>query len=459
MEQRFQNIIVGAGIAGLICGGYLSKHGQSTLILEKGRDIGGRIKVPKFGGYTVQEEAPTWYATWDGGFWPRAARELGVNVKFFIMPQPSNYLLGSYQAPKVIPVSYTGAALGDTIDSFSPEPFPTDVRRELESIFHELLAIPYKRLSIDLDSVRLKDWIESQSSSPMVHSFFAGLAATLLMMDSAHAWKVCSAGKIIALIRMWMAGDGFMTAVYPDTVKGLVKPFGEVVKSFGGEIRTQHEVTEVIVGGGKAVGVITKNEEGKEKKLYADRTIVNAFFSDIPKLFKELPPEVDEPIRKMAQEVQLIDYLVMTGLREKVTDNPSPVNIQDPKTGSNLGSISPQSLFMPWNVPPGKQLILYFRVYTREEALKLKPKDVIAQANNYLEEIYPGFKKAIEFQTHVAHAKLWQHQFLVSRIPRKPSSIDSLYFIGDGTTPQDGQGIDGAASTGMALAKSFLEIE
>lgn len=28
MEEHVQNIVVGAGIAGLICGGYLAKHGQ-----------------------------------------------------------------------------------------------------------------------------------------------------------------------------------------------------------------------------------------------------------------------------------------------------------------------------------------------------------------------------------------------------------------------------------------------
>jgi flavin-dependent dehydrogenase len=36
MPEEFENIVVGAGIAGTIRGGNLSKHVQKTLLSEKG---------------------------------------------------------------------------------------------------------------------------------------------------------------------------------------------------------------------------------------------------------------------------------------------------------------------------------------------------------------------------------------------------------------------------------------
>ncbi|MEL0004062.1 MAG: FAD-dependent oxidoreductase [Rhodospirillales bacterium] len=38
-------VIIGAGITGLSCARTLANHGQASLILEKGRGVGGRVST------------------------------------------------------------------------------------------------------------------------------------------------------------------------------------------------------------------------------------------------------------------------------------------------------------------------------------------------------------------------------------------------------------------------------
>ncbi len=44
MDEKFDTIIIGAGLSGLFCGSYLTKKGQKVCIIEKNREIGGAIQ-------------------------------------------------------------------------------------------------------------------------------------------------------------------------------------------------------------------------------------------------------------------------------------------------------------------------------------------------------------------------------------------------------------------------------
>ncbi len=458
MEGKIQNIIVGSGIAGLICGGYLSKYGQKTLILEKEKRIGGRIRDYYFDGYTAITQGPTWMSTWDGGSWAKAARELDSNIRFFINKEPKIYQKGTHQPPKVLPRSYSASALVDYVEAQFPESLSGDLKEEFKNIFQEVLSIPYKQLCVDMDRIPLKLWLDTKVSNPLVHFFINGLGANLMMMhDIEKAGKLLSAGKILSIIRAWLAGDGVITLPYPNMETGFVKPFAESFKIFGGEIRTENEVIDIICKKNKAIGVVIKVQGRTEKMIYCDRVIVNSLYTDISKLFKKIPPELEEPLRELP-EIWTIDHWIFTGLKEKVTDDPAYVMVQDPNTGGHLGGIWPQSLEMPWSAPPRKQLIWYERIFD-QEVLKRNREEIYSEMNDVLEEVYPGFKKAVEVQHYATHSPLFHHQFsAMPKIPQEAVSVKNLYFIGDATTPQYGFGIDGTASTGMLCAKNILRI-
>jgi phytoene dehydrogenase-like protein len=458
--EKFDNIIIGTGIAGLICGGYLAKAGQKTLLVDKMNRVGGRIRNFVKGDYTVQDQGPTCMTAWDGGSWPTAARELGADIQFTLYPQPATYVLGSHKID-VIPICYTASSLTRYILSQSPGPVPETTREEFRKVFHEMLNTPYKQLCEEYGLVLLSDWVEARTSDPAVHTFFRNTAANMVMMEAERAWRTLSAGDVMANLRMWFCGDGALAITHPDPLNGLAIPFADVFKSFGGDIRLSHQVTEVMMDGNKAVGVIMKKMAGgEEERIYAERVIVSAAFTDIPKFFKKLPQELEEPIRQSRDLVPLMDYYLVTGLKRKVTDIPSYVMVIDPTTGDNLGGTDPKSLYMPWSAPEGKHLFLFVKIFTVEQGKKLNHQEVYAECNKICEEMYPGFKEAIEWQDHTAHyPPLWQHQYLAAKIPQKPASTENLYFIGDGTTPMYGGGIDGPASTGKICAKRILESE
>jgi phytoene dehydrogenase-like protein len=459
MSEKFENIIVGSGIAGLICGGYLAKSGQKTLILEKNRKIGGRIKQYEFDGYTGMIHGPVWNTTFDGGFWPTAARELGADISFFIAKEPKIYTKGSNQPPKFLPRSYTAPALVSYVESQFPEPLSPAVKESFNKVFTEILATPYKQFSVEMDRVSLKDWLAARSVDPVVHSFFNVLGANMIMQpDVETAGEFLSVGKVFMQTRMWLAGEGVITLPYPNMESGFVRPFADVFRSFGGEIRTEHEALEVIVEGGEAKGVLVKTKDGREERLLSDRVIVNALYTDIPKLFKKIPPELEEPLRRLP-ETWLVDFWVFVGLREKVTDNPSYLMVHDPGTGRHLGGMWPQSLEMPWTAPPGKQLIWYERIYTKD-ALKRNREEIHAEMLDVMEEVYPGLKKAIEVKFFAGHGPLFHHSYsTLPKIPQKVSSPERLYFVGDSTIPQYGIATEAAASTGILCAKRILGME
>jgi phytoene dehydrogenase-like protein len=388
----------------------------------------------------------------------KALVQASTQLKFLISTEPKMYRKGSHEPPSVLPRCYTAAALAHHVVSQFPGPPPAGLNEEFRKIFQEILSIPYKELCVEMDTVPLGQWIKERSPNPMVLGFFTRLGVNMMMMDTARAAEVLSAGRIFAIIRMWLAGEGVNTLIVPNLMDGLLRPFAQAITSFGGEIRTGHRVVEVIVEGNKAAGVVL-NVEDEEKRIYADRVIINCLYKDIPELFKKLPPEVEEPVRKF-DEAWLVDYWTFTGLREKVTHDPSYVMVQDPGTGSNLGGMKPWSLQMPWTAPPGKQLIFMEKIYSREDFKRLNINDIRAEMNELQEEVYPGFKQAIEVQKYATHQPLFHHQYMAfPKIPQKATSVEDLYFVGDGTTPQYGQGFDGPSSTGILCAKRILGIE
>ena len=50
-NSRYDAVIVGAGVAGLVCGNYLARAGKKVLILEHGKTIGGNIQGIRRKGY------------------------------------------------------------------------------------------------------------------------------------------------------------------------------------------------------------------------------------------------------------------------------------------------------------------------------------------------------------------------------------------------------------------------
>ncbi len=53
MSEKFDSIIVGTGVSGIICAGYLAKAGKKVLVLDKLSEVGVSMIPSKMMGCTI----------------------------------------------------------------------------------------------------------------------------------------------------------------------------------------------------------------------------------------------------------------------------------------------------------------------------------------------------------------------------------------------------------------------
>ena len=54
MEQKYDTIVVGGGIAGLTAAAYVARSGQKTLLIEKNRELGGLVNTFARNGFRFE---------------------------------------------------------------------------------------------------------------------------------------------------------------------------------------------------------------------------------------------------------------------------------------------------------------------------------------------------------------------------------------------------------------------
>ncbi len=462
MQSKYDAVIVGAGIGGTICGAYLAAGGLKTAIFEKKEYVGGKMHADvNSQGFVGWEHWVTWGQGWGGGEWYNAARELNADVRIYYILEPCLYYLGSGQKFDIAPKSISGSGLTSYVESISPASLSEATKKEFIRTFNYAASIPYKEMFSDpLANISFFEWKDKLTKDPQVQAFYAAICANSTMCEADEAMKYVSAGGVLSISRFWWMGEAHCVAFKPDMGEGLVKPFADVMIRNGGDIFFNTEVLEVIIENNGAKGVVIKDEKGGTKDILADRVIVNAYFHDIPKIFKELPPEVKEPVDNY-KKIPFKDFTLYAGLGRKITDEAHPVSVVEPSTGSNRLMIWAISNSFPWTAPQGKQLIFASRVLPLDEEEQKKVKALIKEEiEEIVEEVFPGFKDAIEKRFYASHFPLWHYQHTwYKKIPCRSNSIRNLFFVGDIVEPQNSMCADAAASTGRHCAKSILRLE
>lgn len=78
----------------------------------------------------------------------------------------------------------------------------------------------------------------------------------MFKVGSKSGLGVCLSKQNISYDKGMAGGRRFRYLLPAKLVNGIAKPFAEAMKSFGGEIRTEHEVSEIIIENGKVGGRI-----------------------------------------------------------------------------------------------------------------------------------------------------------------------------------------------------------
>ena len=283
-------IVIGSGIGGLCCGGLLAKAGKDVLILEAHSRPGGAAHGFEKNGYKFESGPSLWSGI---GTWP-TTNPLGQVLKAL----NQKVELIKYQDWNVqIPEGDYTIGVGDRrfldqINSISG----SDAIREWEDFIQLIKPIGAAANSIPLIALnqnketffqllrRSKTLLTHLKSFKYLGGAFGNLVDEHLKDPFLRNWVdlLCflisglskdetNAAAMATLFDDWFKPDAYLE--YPKGgSESIVNALVNGIYSFGGKLRLNSKVNEIIVKKNKAIGVKLENGE----QIYAEHIVSNA---------------------------------------------------------------------------------------------------------------------------------------------------------------------------------------
>lgn len=307
MSHPYNVIIIGAGHNGLVAAAYLAKQGKKVLVLERRNMVGGSVVTESFGeGFTVDSVQT------GGTLRPDIIKDLKL-------PLPNinerSAFISLHSDPLTLDPDPVKAS--ESIKKFSEKDaarWPEFVRfmNVSASILDTAYATIMPRLpmtfgfkegfgllelGLELRLAGRKDMLNFIRALPMtaqelVEEYFESevvKAAIAAVAIHGSTLGPMSAGTGYTLIHNWMNRGG-LSHVNVGKAGEITNALANAVRSFGGEIRTESEVTCIQVDKYTCAGIVLANGE----EIKADKVISSADPKHtLLKLVgpRELPPE------------------------------------------------------------------------------------------------------------------------------------------------------------------------
>jgi len=461
-KNKYDVIVVGAGIAGLGVAAILSKEaGQKVLVLDRFPMYGGRMM--SYDGYP----AKGWRV------------EIGLHM-VELGEKASCTELNARVGKKV-----EWAPFSQTVDIWNGKNFINvaelvPMTREDKKAFGEMLMGISKMTDAEIeiwDNRSLEEWLTENVPQAAVRELFTDLGMIMTTIPKAIDM---AAGEVLYIARDNLRKTRqALQASYPiDGLEGITRGLVEVIKENGGEIRLNCDVQEVVIEGKKAVGVRIPSKKHlyqeeyrilETETVFADRVVCAlpiyklSYIIDFNPDTSPLPRWWVKRITDIQHEVTgLIGFMI--GLSEPVIDPMKRCFVTALKT-RNAGfpfQGFPASNFSNHIAPQGKQLLHTDIVCEHAEASdKFKRERLLKLLWEDLKEMFPGIEKKVEWKLpyYVDGCDgLARQPGLVGNFKPglKAPGIPNLYFAGD-TYLGRGLAINSAALSGMKCADLILK--
>lgn len=447
MEKgRYDAIVVGAGISGILAALALSKEGKKTLILEKSDVLGGNCRTYEVEGYRI-----------DTG--PHAITGLGPGPLQILMDkyfdaQPAFVGIGEYYArdgKKLQPMPVTVKQLAD-FDILSRKDRMLFFRGMIDAVASSSLPIRKKRLEKNV-----YDYIRKYPFSPKALHFIDALAYFLSgkSMKETPAWRMLGGSGYLDEEK----GTGKKSKNHIEKIKQLTRggyerhgyPLGGLQKitdcalgSMPGdkvEIRRNEAALRIISEKGKARGV--KTEKGE---YLSDLVVYSGFVKDLVGMADGLDSSYVKNLNELRQTRSMTLWLGLKEIMPELSYVGSEVYFN---TNAPFWAI-PVSNYDPSLAPKGKQLV-GLTTAIREDSDKKQ----LQRLRNAAYKAIPGIKSKVVFE-HV-QITIPEKAAIATRgkFPSPKSPIEGLYLVGTDTDIRS-MGIT-RASYSVLEALSFMK--
>ncbi len=511
-QQKFDTVVIGAGVAGLAAAAMLAKdYGQRVLVLERAPFVGGRTlsyvgkgnKVVADGiemdarefrkslAYahcylgrctpSIEEifdrgllDGRTFEAGGHGLFWGNNGRvgflmrHLGVDHNLplnkglgFVKWEGEDKPTTSYQVRK-----------GQRYEWMSEEGFQATMQQ-----LTSMATTTFEDMA-GLMTTPLQSWLEARQMHPEAYDYIKVLAASQTAQAEpamTPAGDFLGYMSIAGKIRMNLVSGSVATADEPGCI-AIPLEFEKVVLAHGGEVRRATPVKEVLIENGRAVGVRIKahdNDYEQECVIRADNVICTIppkyIFSVLPK--QHFPTDWADLLQKKFWGAGLLTGWY--GMKRSVfpdagIDESSFVYM--PGVIRDEGYIGAVDMvmcdFTAWGGktakrgPEGKREYLFSTALTDEEMRNPdRVNRIVDLCEAWARRTFPTWQDDVEFGLWTPAPEaygLWR-PIGEQRPDVKSPWIDGLYFAGDQYGRRMwGGGVDGASLSAVMCVDSMM---
>jgi phytoene dehydrogenase-like protein len=461
MEKRFDVVVIGAGLGGMLAAAMLARRGRRVALLEREASVGGRLRSFEVDGFVVDAGSYLWpNAHLDRALDAAGATEFrgstipsdqvmrvfveGRGGERFSFPWP-----GRAESPKLLAAA--AAALGA-----DPETY-----RALSALWQRLADLTDAEVDA-LERVPLRDVLPVWTSDPRVRASFL----KNVMVFGSYDPLAASAAECIRLRRRRVGGIVPRPECAGDNpaggVRALALALRAAVERAGVHLHLGCEVDQIAVAGGAVTGVLAHGPGPWRERIEAPVVVCNA---PVWQLFGMIAPDhfptdfVDD-----ARSWSVVGGVIASAYafdrlpRLRATGEPDRflgwTRLLIGPSSEFGGGLLWSSLHSPHNAP-GDACVL--------QAMRLSPHADLADARR-VEAVTSSFETLVrEIYEDAAERMLWSRswisregsEYMVSAAPRPPvqaPGLRGLYLVGE-TTDVGAVQMDAAALSALRCAE------
>ena len=255
-------VIIGGGLAGMVAAKELAKRDYRVVILEAGRELGGKARAPRM-SELYPEDSPQDERRIDHGYhvfpmWYRNTRALLAELGI---------------AERLIPIRQFHFLRKGEFPSFVTTYEVSSVKNLLHNLFHgivpwtENLLSFFYLLDLSCETFTDKGYLDRVSGVGFLRSRFyatesiANLHQQTVLQASAIPYYECSAMTLQKLFRAWMRHPSPLYSILDGNLTDrFIEPFRTHLEALGVEIRLSTKVD----------GLLFATEDGSVGGLYMD---------------------------------------------------------------------------------------------------------------------------------------------------------------------------------------------